>query len=142
LVDGDPLQAHLRTAILERQFVGVRRVNSAAEALCLVEQPQFTQELQLVISGHHMPGIAGPAFVAELRERLPKLQVLVLGNDSEVARDYEDSQVCFLPVLASYQEMLNLAGSMLAAANGGSAAMPDPRSAAAPVFNPSSVGGI
>ncbi len=43
------------------------RVNDAAEALCLIEQPDFADKLGLVISGHHTRGIGGPAFVAELR---------------------------------------------------------------------------
>ena len=67
-------------SLLGRQFGDVRRVTDAAEALCLVEQPEFASKLGLVISGHHMPGIGGPAFVAELHARMPNLPVLVSGR--------------------------------------------------------------
>jgi DNA-binding NtrC family response regulator len=92
LVDDDPLQAFSRKSILERKFRDVLRVCDAAEALCLVEQPHFAGGLGLVISGLHMPGISGPAFVAELHERMPELPVLVLDSGAESASDYSASE--------------------------------------------------
>jgi len=115
LVDGDPLQAFLRVSLLERQFGDVQRVDSAAEALCLVEQPKFAEDLRLVISGPLLPGLGGPAFVAELHERVPGVQVLVLGGNYEAARDYEGQQVSFLPGRAPSKEMLKQAEQLLAA---------------------------
>ena len=114
LVDSDPLQAHLRRSILERRFPDVQRVGDAAEALCLVEQPQFAASLGLVISGQHMQGIGGPAFVAELHLRMPSLPTLVLGNNGEAADDYAGEFVRFLPRPVAGEEMLALAGEMLA----------------------------
>jgi len=114
LVDSDPLQAHQRKSILERRFPDVRRVGDAAEALCLVEQPQFAASLGLVISGQHMQGIGGPAFVAELHLRLPLLPVLVLGKAGETADDYAGEFLRFLPGPVAGEEMLALAGQMLA----------------------------
>lgn len=113
LVDSDPLQATLRKAILERRFRDVQRVGDAAEALCLVEQPQFAGQLGLVISDLNMPGIGWPVFVAELHERLPLVPVLVLGASKEAVADYEGSWVRFLPrpfgseaLLAAAQELI------------------------------------
>ena len=117
LVDNDPLQAFLRKSILERRFHDVQRVGDAAEALCLVEQPQFAESLGLVISGLHMHGIGGPAFVAELHTRLPKVPVLVLGSASEAAGDYAGEFVRFLSRPVSSDEMLSAAGKMLAQHN-------------------------
>ena len=114
LVDDDPLQAFVRKSILERRFPDVMRVGDAAEALCLVEQPQFAANLGLVVSGHHVTGIGGPAFVAELRTRLPSLPVLVLGDPSEDAGDYPGDQVRFLPRPILAEEMLAVASQMLA----------------------------
>ena len=114
LVDNDPLQAFHRKSILERRFHDVQRVGDAAEALCLVEQPQFAGSLGLVISGQHMQGIGGPAFVAELHLRMPALPVLVLGKAGEVADDYAGEFVRFLPRPIASEEMLALAGQMLA----------------------------
>ena len=70
----------MRKSILERQFADVVRVSDAAEALCLVEQPQFIHSLGLVIASSPMQGIGGPAFVAELHARLPEVPILVLGD--------------------------------------------------------------
>jgi CheY-like chemotaxis protein len=114
LVDNDPLQAFLRKSALERRFQHVQRVGDAAEALCLVEQPLFAGNLGLVISGLHMPGIGGPAFVAELHERLPQVPVLVLGNGSEAADDYSSDGVRFLARPVSGEEIVAAAGEMLA----------------------------
>jgi DNA-binding NtrC family response regulator len=114
LVDDDPLQAFLRKSILERRFSNVHRVGDAAEALCLVEQPLFAENLGLVISGHHMPGIGGPAFVAEIHTRLPYLPVLVLGNANESSSDYAGERVHFLPRPIATDQMVRLAGQMLA----------------------------
>jgi DNA-binding NtrC family response regulator len=113
LVDNDPLQAILRKTILERKFHDVERVGDAAEALCLVEQPQFAGQLGLVISGLSMPGIGGPAFVAELHERLPRVPVLVLGTGGDAPTDYKGSWVRFLPRPYIERDMLTAAGELL-----------------------------
>ena len=97
IVDDDPLQASLLMSLLGRQFGNVCRVNDAAEALCLIEQPEFATKLSLVITGHHMTGIGGPAFVAELHARKPDLPVLVLSANGAGPSDYKDERVVFLP---------------------------------------------
>lgn len=106
LVDDDPLQASCMMSLLERQFGDVRRATDAAEALCLIEQPEFARELGLVISGHHTPGIGGPAFVAELHARMPELPVLVLGSADEAPTDYKEGNVAFLSRPVVGKEML------------------------------------
>jgi DNA-binding NtrC family response regulator len=113
LVDNDPLQAFLRKSILERKFKDVQRVGDAAEALCLVEQPQFAGNLGLVISGQHIAGIGAPAFVAELHERLPKVPVLVLGSAREAAGDYAGDCVRFLARPIATEQMLSAAGQLM-----------------------------
>jgi DNA-binding NtrC family response regulator len=113
LVDDDPLRAFLRKSILERKFGDVERVTDAAEALCLVEQPYFAGRLGLVISGLNMPGIGGPAFVAELHERLPKVPVLVLGSGNEASTDYQGGWVRFLPRPFANEQILSAADELL-----------------------------
>lgn len=113
LVDNDPLQAFVRKSILEKRFRDVQRAADAAEALCLVEHPQFAKRLGLVISGLQMPGISGPQFVAELHSRMPALPVLVLGAASEQATDYAAEGVRFLPRPVDSEELLSLASQML-----------------------------
>jgi len=114
LVDNDPLQAYLCKSVLEGRFPDVQRVAYAAEALCLVEQPQFAANLGLVISGQPMPGLGGPAFVAELQTRMPWVPVLVLGESGEAAEDYAGSGACFRTRPVSSKELLKLTEQMLA----------------------------
>lgn len=113
LVDNDPLQAFLRKSVLERKFHDVQRVGDAADALCLVEQPQFADNLGLVISGLHMPGIGGPEFVAELHLRLPKIPILVLGSVSEAAGDYIGDWIHYLAKPFATDDMVAVAGQLL-----------------------------
>lgn len=114
LVDGDPLHAFLFKSILERRFPDVQRVGDAAEAFCLVEQPQFAGHLGLVISGSDTGGISGPAFVAELHERLPKVPVLVLGNAPEKKDEQQGAWVRFLSRPNASEHILAAAGEMMA----------------------------
>jgi len=114
LVDDDPLQASLMLSLLGQRFGDVRRVTDAAEALCLVEQPEFASKLGLVISGHHKPGIGGPAFVDELRTRMPDLPVLVLGTAGETPADYAATRAVFLAKPFTSERMLTLIGQILA----------------------------
>jgi DNA-binding NtrC family response regulator len=113
LVDDDPLQAFVRKSILDRKFPDVRRVAGAAEALCLVEQLHFAQYVGLVVVGHSIKGIGGPAFVDELHTRLPEVPVLVLGDPSETHSEYPGDYVRFLARPINADEMVNLASEML-----------------------------
>ena len=113
LVDNDPFQALQRKSILETRFHDVQRVNDASDALCLVEQPKFAANLGLVISGEHMQGIGGPAFVAEMHTRMPHVPILVLGIANEAAADYPGGRVRILAKPFTGEEMLRAAGALL-----------------------------
>jgi DNA-binding NtrC family response regulator len=97
LVEDDPLEARLILPLLEREFGEVRRATDAADALGAIEHPDFAGRLQLVISGQSMNGIKKPEFIAELHDRMPALQVLVLGMAGESPDDYLGENVTFLP---------------------------------------------
>jgi len=114
VVDDDPMQASLMVSDLGRRFGDVRRVADAAEALCLIEQPDFANKLGLVISGHQTPGIGGPAFVSELRTRMPYLPVLVLGAAKETPADYSREKVAFMTKPYTSELMVTLTRQMLA----------------------------
>ena len=114
LVEDDPLQAYICKLLLEKRFGGVKRVPDPGEALCLVEQPQFACDLGLVISRDRLPGIGGPAFVAELHNRMPELPVLVLGDAGEWPADSKGEHVRFMPPASAAEEIVSAAGQMLA----------------------------
>ena len=113
LVDDDPLQASLILSVLEQRFGDIRRVTAAAAALCLIEQREFTDNLRLLISGHHLPGMGGPAFVNELHSRMPDLPVLVLGTAGATPADYAETHAALLAKPFSSEKMLALTRQML-----------------------------
>ena len=89
LVDDSPLRASMRKSLLEDVMPSVARALDAAEALCMVETPEFAKSLALVVTGHVMPGISGPEFVAEFRRRMPQVPVLVLGMAEHFQNEYQ-----------------------------------------------------
>jgi CheY-like chemotaxis protein len=113
LVDDEPLQALDRKSALERRFSDVQRVADAAEALCLIEQPEFARRVGLVIASHHAAGFGGPEFVAELHFRLPALRILVIGGVGETLGDYRGIPVYFLSAHASLDDLVAAAGLLL-----------------------------
>jgi DNA-binding NtrC family response regulator len=114
LVDDDPFQASLMLSLLGRRFGEVRRVRDAAEALCLIEQPEIMGDLRLVISGQLTTGIGGPAFVSELSNRMPEMPILVLGTARETRDDYAEDQVCFMTKPFSAEFLLDRIRQILA----------------------------
>lgn len=100
-------------SLLGRRFGDVCRATGAAEALCLIEQPEFAGKLGLVISGHHSAGIGGPAFVSELQIRIPHLPVLVLGSENESPANYNLQDVAFLGMPFAAEKLLDLSGQLL-----------------------------
>lgn len=102
LVDDDPLHASVRKAILDRKYPDVRRVSDAAEALGLIEQPQFARNLAMVVSSNLNSGIGMASFVSELHLRVPDIPILVIGEKRAIGGDFSGSPVVFLkrPVTA------------------------------------------
>lgn len=115
LVDDDPMQALVRKSILEKRFSTVLRALDAAEALGMMEQPQFARQVGLVVSGLQMPGLGGPAFAAELHARVPSVPILVLDVNCASVPASADPGVRFLCKPFAPEEMLALASRMLAA---------------------------
>lgn len=119
LVDDDPLQAFVRMSALDQKFHDVKRVSDLAEALCMVEQPQFAHKFRLIIADLHRPGpLAAPAFVAEMHSRLPGVPVLVLGGAKDAPADYAGHGVRFLPQTIAADDMLSAASQLLSSESG------------------------
>ncbi len=113
LVEEDPLQALVRLKALQKRFSDVKRVIDPVEALCLIEQPVFSDNLGLVISGHYLSGLSGPAFVAELHTRRPGLPILVLGETQDSASEYAGEGVSFLAKPITDETMVAAANRLL-----------------------------
>lgn len=100
-------------SFLGRHFGTVCRVSDAAEAFCLIEQPEFANKLGLIITGHHTPGFGGPAFIAELHLRMPNLPVLVLAEKNAAPSEYSDPDVVFLARPFNGDKVLAVTGQLL-----------------------------
>jgi DNA-binding NtrC family response regulator len=114
LVDDDPLHASVRKAILQRKFQDVRRVGDAAEALCLLEQPQFTKNLGIVVTSSQHSGIGLVSFISELHTRIPNLPVLVIGETDKDQAALADFSVRFLQRPVKADDLLSAVGQILA----------------------------
>lgn len=116
LVDDNPLRASLRQSILEGGGAtaswAVVRALDASEALCLVESPEFVEGLALVITGNIMSGISGPEFVAELRNRMPRVPVLVLSSAASAEIEFQGIDGVFLAQTAVPDELRALVAGL------------------------------
>jgi CheY-like chemotaxis protein len=114
LIDDNPLRASMRKSILEGTAPDVVRALDAAEALCLVESPEFAQKLTLVITGHVLTGITGPEFVAEFRSRMPQVPVLVLSGVPDAEKEYQGISGVSVSQAASPDELRKLVSRLVA----------------------------
>jgi DNA-binding NtrC family response regulator len=113
LVDDDPLHASVRKAILERKHSDVRRAGDAAEALCMLEQPQFAREVSLVVSSDQHSGIGLAGFISELHLRMPDLPILVIGEKHPNHGDFSGYPVEFLRRPVTADDLLNAVSKTL-----------------------------
>jgi DNA-binding NtrC family response regulator len=113
LVDDDPLHASVRKAILERKHSNVRRAGDAAEALGLLQQPLFANELSLVISSDQLSGIGLAEFISELHVRVPRLPILVIGEKRPSYGDFSGFPVEFLKRPVTADDLLDAVSKML-----------------------------
>ena len=115
LVDDDPFLSYARRAALERSFLAIERVPSAAEAFIRIEEPDVASQIVLVVVSLHLPGLTGPSVVNEFTSRLPNVPILAIGRAGEIAPDYAGEHVRFLPEFATTEDLLSGVMGMLAA---------------------------
>lgn len=113
LVDDNAIQASTRRSVLLRTGRSVMIAGGAMQALKLLEDPEFLITLRLVITDHLMPGMNGPEFVAELRQRLPYLPVIVLTGFPDAEAEYEGSKVVFRMKPVAPDQLIALVESLL-----------------------------
>jgi CheY-like chemotaxis protein len=113
LVDDNPLRAAMRKSLLEGKAPAVVRALDAAEALCMVESPEFAQGLTLVITGHVMNGISGPEFVEEFRSRMPEVPVLVLSAVPDAEQEYKGISSVFVSRTTGGEEFRSLVSRLV-----------------------------
>lgn len=95
LVDDNAVQATTRRTILLKTGRTVAIASDAIRALEMLKDRALLDSLGLVITDHSMPGMNGPEFVAELRDRLPLVPVVVLSGFPDVESEYEGLNIQF-----------------------------------------------
>ena len=113
MVDDDPLHASVRKAILERKHADVHRAGDPAEALGLLEQPQYARDVSLVISSDQHSGIGLSGFISELHLRMPELPILVIGERRASYGDLSGFPVTFLRRPVTADDLLNAVSQIL-----------------------------
>jgi CheY-like chemotaxis protein len=113
LVDDDAIQGAIRRAILTRSGNEVLVAAEGRQALTLLENPELSQHIGMVVTDHIMPHMNGPEFVRELRGRFPKLPVLVLSGLPGGESEYEGLNVLYRLKPLAPEDLIRLAQSIL-----------------------------
>jgi CheY-like chemotaxis protein len=95
LVDDNHIQSATRRAILEGCGRDVNLAQQGQQALELLDQPDATQDIGLIITDHLMPVMSGPEFVAEVRRRGITLPIIVLSGLPDAESNYQGLDVIF-----------------------------------------------
>ena len=95
LVDDNFIQSATRRAILESAGRNVVVAIHGQHALELLEAPESTESISLIITDHLMPVMNGPEFVAEVRRRSYTLPIIVLSGLADAETAYDDLNVVF-----------------------------------------------
>jgi DNA-binding NtrC family response regulator len=96
LIDDDVMQLRLREALLRDAGLAVRTASTAEEALASLHDPATAKSLRLIVTDHVMPGAKGAAFVSELRQVNPGVNVIVVSGFAQAEEEYKDLDVSFL----------------------------------------------
>jgi CheY-like chemotaxis protein len=112
LVDDNPVQASTRKAILSHSGNNVFVAANAQEALKLLEDTGFTNNISLIITDHLMPKMNGPQFVAQLRTQLPNVPVLVLSGMPGAEAEYDGMNVLYRLKPMDPEELIQLTNSL------------------------------
>lgn len=113
LVDDNAIQATTRRSILLRTGRAVVLASGATQALAMLEDATLQRSLGLVITDHCMPGMNGPEFVTQLREKMPAVPVVVLSGLPDVESEYAGMGVLFRLKPVAPDQLIALAESLL-----------------------------
>lgn len=104
LIDDNAIQAATRQTILKRAGYFVIAALNPRRALEQIQNGEFSDDIQLVITDHMMPEMSGAEFVRKLRETHPELPVMVISGLEEAEDEYRGLGVTFRlkPLLPDY----------------------------------------
>lgn len=96
LIDDNPMQLHVRKAVLLGAGMAVSTAETSEEALGLLRPPSATR-FDVIVTDHMLPGESGAAFVRQLRALEAHVPVLAISGLPEAREEYEALNVRFLP---------------------------------------------
>lgn len=115
LVDDNAIQGTTRKAILSRTGHSVVVASDGEQALKVLEEFGTEFPVSLVITDHLMPGMNGPEFVSQLRERYDaRIPVIVLSGLADAENAYGDLDVIFRVKPLAPEELLDLVRTLMA----------------------------
>jgi CheY-like chemotaxis protein len=96
LIDDNPMQLHVRKAVLVDAGMCVSTASTSDEALALLRPPRSTP-FDVIVTDHMLPGESGAAFVRQLRSLEAQVPVLAISGLPEAGGEYEALKVRFVP---------------------------------------------
>jgi two-component system cell cycle sensor histidine kinase/response regulator CckA len=108
LVEDEPMVRAVAERALTRHGYKVITANNGEEALEVIDRGD---EIELLISDVVMPGMDGPAMVAEARKSRPELPILFMSGyaEEQLRKSIDLDKVAFLPKPFSVQELAEAA---------------------------------
>ena len=112
LVEDEPMVRTVAERALTRHGYTVITANSGEEALEILDRGD---EIDLLVSDVVMPGMDGPAMVAEARKSRPDIKVLFMSGyaEEQLRKSIDIDNVAFLPKPFSVQELAEAARQVL-----------------------------
>jgi CheY-like chemotaxis protein len=96
LIDDNPMQLHVRKAVLVDAGMSVSTAGTSEEALALLAPPR-SSHFDVIVTDHVLAGESGAAFVRQLRHLEVKVPVLAISGLPDAEEEYEGLNVRFLP---------------------------------------------
>jgi CheY-like chemotaxis protein len=105
LIDDNPMQLHVRKAVLMGAAMFVSTAGTAEEALAMLRPPRSTR-FDVIVTDHMLPGESGAAFVRQLRQLEAVVPVLAISGLPEARDEYDQLNVRFLPKPVPPEELI------------------------------------
>jgi DNA-binding response OmpR family regulator len=96
LIDDNPVQLHVREAVLRSAGFSVLTATSAEQAFDLLQDQTVSSGLQVIVTDHVLPGASGDSFVRELRNFRRTVPVVVITGMHDAESEYAGLEITFL----------------------------------------------
>ena len=120
LIDDNPMQLHVREAVLVDAGMSVSTAGTSEEALALLRPPSITR-FDVIVTDHMLPGESGAVFVRQLRALEANVPVLAISGLPDAQNEYDELNIRFLPKPVPPEDLIRCVRGL---AGGGSSCAP------------------